>query len=415
METQVFSDADTWLRQIAFHAVAGEDVDRARRYAMKLLLDLPYEYTGAETVDFVHHLHDLLAPTASADEMIQITRALGILHQSLGHLEVAAHWHQQNLHWAQKTSDYVAQAEVYFEMGELALMSIDHHKAAQMAQEGLEKVNAKDVHDQSSSLRIQSLTGRGHRLLGASLAMEGRDLAAAEEHLQKAVSMQRQIENLGDLCAVLFELGNVAAQRGELQRALDFYDEAARVAEAGRIHYYLALSRNNFAYHSLLLGRVEEARQSVAQGIKIAETYDLLAALLHLYSTKGEIYLYLEEWQEADESFRRGLTLAEELGSLERQAGYRGGLALAARGRKDFDLAKRLLEEALTLIVDQGYWHLRTRLQLWLAETLFDQADYGEAAQLLEEAMQVARSQGRVLLVEQGERLHTQLVALRKS
>jgi len=415
METQVFLGADPWLRQIALHAVAGEDVNRARQYGMQLLPDLPHEYTGAETVDFVQHLYDLLAPTASAEEMIQITRALGILHQSLGHLELAAHWHQQNLDWAQKTSDDVAQAQAYFEMGELALMSIDYHKAALMAQEGLAKINQENVNRESLSIEIQSLTGRGHRLLGASLAMEGRDLAAAEEHLRKAVSLQRQIENLGDLCAVLFELGNVAAQRGELQRALDFYDEAARFAEAGRIHYYLALARNNFAYHSLLLGRVEEARQSVARGIKIAETYDLLAALLHLYSTRGEIYLYLEEWQEAEESFRRGLALAEELGSLERQAGYRGGLALVARGRKDFDMAKRFLEEALALIVDQGYWHLRTRLQLWLAETLFDQAHYEKATQLLEEAMEVARAQGRALLVEQGERLHTQLLALRKS
>jgi hypothetical protein len=95
--------------------------------------------------------------------------------------------------------------------------------------------------------------------------MEGRDLAGAEEDLQKAVEIHRQIENQGDLCAVLFELGNVAAQRGDLQRALDFYGESAHVAEAGRIHYYLALARNNFAYHSLLLS-CDEAEQSVAQG-----------------------------------------------------------------------------------------------------------------------------------------------------
>jgi tetratricopeptide (TPR) repeat protein len=245
--------------------------------------------------------------------------------------------------------------------------------------------------------------------------MEGRDLASAEEHLQKAVAVHRQTENQGDLCAVLFELGNVAAQRGELPRALDFYDESARVAEAERIHYYLALARNNFAYHSLLLGRVEEAQQSVAQGIKIAEAYDLLAALLHLYSTKGEIYLHLDQWGEAEESFLSGLALAEELGSLERQAGYRGGLALAARGKRDFDAARQLLEEALALISDQGYWHLRTRLQLWQAETLFEQARYGEAKKLLDEAMQVARSQQRTLLVEQGERLRAQLLSIKEN
>jgi tetratricopeptide (TPR) repeat protein len=376
---------------------------------MMLLPTLPHEYTGAETVDFVHHLHDLLAPTAPPDEMVLITRALGTLHQSLGHLEVASQWHRQTLEWARKTNDRAAQADAYFEMSELALMSIDYYAARQAAERGLEVIDTFIGAAPSVSI------GRGHRLLGASLAMEGRDLAAAEEHLQRAVAIHRQIENQGDLCAVLFELGNVAAQRGELQRALDFYDESAHVAEAERIHYYLALARNNFAYHSLLLGRVEEAQQSVAQGIKIAEAFDLLAALLHLYSTKGEIYLHLAQWNEAEESFQSGLALAEELGSLERQAGYRGGLALAARGKKDFDTAQHLLEEALALIAEQGYWHLRTRLQLWLAETLFEQTRYEAAGQILAEAMQVARSQQRTLLIEQGERLGARLLSIKEN
>jgi len=163
-----------------------------------------------------------------------------------------------------------------------------------------------------------------------------------------------------------------------------------------------------------LLDQVEAAQYAVAQGIKVAEAYDLLAALLHLYSTKGEIYLHLNEWQEADEAFRRGLALAEELGSLERQAGYRGGLALAARGRKDFDTARHLLEEALALIAEQGYWHLRTRLQLWLAETLFEQSQYDESGKLLEEALRIARAQQRMLLVEQGERLHARLLSIKE-
>ncbi len=166
--------------------------------------------------------------------------------------------------------------------------------------------------------------------LGAAFAMEGRDLAAAESHLHEAVSALRQAGDKGDLCAALFELGNIAAQRGDLQSALDFYDEAARTAEAGHIHYYLALARNNYAYHSLLLGQIEAAEKAATQGVKVAETYDLLAALLHLYSTRGEIHLYLAEWKLAEESFQRGLAIAEDLGSLERKAGYRGGMALAA-------------------------------------------------------------------------------------
>jgi DNA-binding SARP family transcriptional activator/tetratricopeptide (TPR) repeat protein len=403
-------DEDT-LREIALHAVTGEDVDRARRFGLRVLADLPQEYTGAETVDFVHHLYDLLVPTASLDEMVRLTSALGMLHQSLGHPEVAAHWHAQNLEWAKKTGNPAAQAEAHFEMGELALISNNYQVAAESAQAGLDLMGADEPASDPSSPQFQPLVGRGHRLLGAALAMEGSDLAAAEEHLRAAAFEHRRTGNQGDLCAALFELGNIAAQRGELGRALDLYEEAAHTAEGGRIHYYFALARNNFAYHSLLLGQIDAARQSAAQGLKVAEAYDLLAALLHLYSTQGEIHLYLGEWDLAEESFRRGLALAEELGSLERQAGYRGGLALVARGRRDPDAAVQLLEEALTLITEQGYWHLRTRLQLWLAQVQFEKGCFAEATAPLEEALLIAREQHRALLLVQGERLRASLLA----
>ena len=69
---------------------------------------------------------------------------------------------------------------------------------------------------------------------------------------------------------------------------------------------------------------------------------------MHLASTQGEIHLYLAEWEAARETFQRGLALAEELGNPERQAGYRAGLALAARGQQD-------LAGAITLLPDERY------------------------------------------------------------
>ncbi len=399
------------LRQIALYAVAGEDVDRSRTYGLQVLSEIPQEYAGAESIDFVQHLYDLLAPSASPDEMVRLTHTLGVLHQSVGHLEIAARWHQQNLEWASKTGAVASQAEGFFEMAELALMSNDYHKALESAQEGLSQTQAMAAGSVSASAAIQLLAGRGHRLLGAAFGMEGSNLEAAEHHLQEAIAIHRQIGNQGDLCATLFELGNIAAQRGELQRALDFYDESARAAASGGIHYYLALARNNFAYHSLLLGRINEARQSVAQGLKVAEAYGLLAALLHLYSTNGEIHSYLADWEAAEESFQRGLAISEELGSLERQAGYRGGLALAARGRKDLNTAVRLLEEALALIADQGYWHLRTRLQIWLSECLLQESQVEQARTLIEEAVATARAHQRTLLLVEGECIQAGLMA----
>jgi tetratricopeptide (TPR) repeat protein len=242
--------------------------------------------------------------------------------------------------------------------------------------------------------------------------MEGSNLPAAESHLQESIAAHRLTGNLNDLCATLFELGNVAAQRGELSRALEFYDEARNTASAAHVYYFHALACNNFAYHSLLLGRLEAAQQSIKQAHKLAETYELPGALLHIYSTQGEIHLYLGEWQAAAESFHHGLALADELGNLERQAGYRAGLALAARGQNDFETATALLEEALALIHERGYWHLRARIQIWLAETLLHYGHIDEAGPHLDAALTVTRAHGRMLLRIQGERLYARFLAV---
>ncbi len=91
-----WEDKDSLL-QFAMHAVAGEDIGRARRYGLAVLAELPQDYAGAETVDFVHHLYDLLAPSASPAEMAALTHALGTLHQSLGQMEEATQWLRQSL------------------------------------------------------------------------------------------------------------------------------------------------------------------------------------------------------------------------------------------------------------------------------------------------------------------------------
>ena len=337
----------------------------------------------------------------------RLTAALGRVHQSLGQLEEASFWHRQHLELAYQASDLPAQSAAHYELGELALVANDYQAAAAAAKAGL-AITIPVAHPQRTAL-----SARGHWLLGAALAMEGSDLPSAENHLQQAVADHRLTGNSRDLCGTLFELGNVAAQRGELAHALERYQEAARIAEAAHEHYFLALAHNNFAYHSILLGQLAAAQQALAKGNTLAETYEMFGALLHLNSTQGEVHLYLGEWAAAAAIFQRGLTLAQELGNLERQAGYRAGLALVASGQHDLETATELLIGALALIDGRGYWHMHTRIQLWLAETLLLRDHIIEAEPHLSAALQTAQAHGRTLLLIQGERLQARLFATR--
>src|SRR5205823_4702910 len=121
--------------------------------------------------------------------------------------------------------------------------------------------------------------------------------------------------------------------------------------------------------------------------------------------------LYLGEWAEASTILQQGLMRAEELGNLERQAGFRAGLALAARGQNDPERARTLLTEALALIAEHGYWHLRTRIQLWLAETCPQLDAPTEAEHYLDAALHTAQANGRTLLLIQGQRLQARQLA----
>jgi DNA-binding SARP family transcriptional activator/predicted ATPase len=398
------------LRQVALHAVAGEDIERARRYGLQILDELVTDNSNAQAAAFLHHLYDLLSQAGAPQDMLRLASALGRVHQSLGQLEEAASWHRQQLELAGRLGDLVASAAAHFELGELALVANDYQAAGSAARAGL--ALALPAGDRQH----MALIARGHRLLGAALAMDGTNLSAAELHLQEAVAAHRLTDNMSDLCATLFELGNVAAQRGEVAHALELYQQAARTAEEAHVHYFRALAYNNYAYHCLLLGCLQDAQQALATGTRLAERFELFGAFMHLSSTQGELHLYLSEWQAAREAFQISLALAEELHSLERQAGNRAGLALAARGQGDLEEALRLLEEALHLISERGYWHLRTRIQLWSTETILlsGQVERLENAEIhLKAALETAQSHHRKLLLLQGERLHASLLAMR--
>src|SRR5205823_3882041 len=64
-------------RQLALHAVLAEDVERARRYGLPVLDELAQDHANSQTLEFLHQLSDLLAPTASPWEMLRLSHALG--------------------------------------------------------------------------------------------------------------------------------------------------------------------------------------------------------------------------------------------------------------------------------------------------------------------------------------------------
>jgi tetratricopeptide (TPR) repeat protein len=183
-----------------------------------------------------------------------------------------------------------------------------------------------------------STRARAEALWGTALSLEGADLAEAAEHLQKAAALLRGESapvDTAQLAQVIFELGSVAAQQGDLPKAIALYQEALTAAESAQPDVALPqriLAHNNLAYHLHLLDPHDpQASEHAHLGLRLAQEKGLLGLQTFLLSTLGEIALAHGDL-EAAESISDGLALARALSIQGSIAGARRTLAWSAFG-----------------------------------------------------------------------------------
>ncbi len=234
---------------------------------------------------------------------------------------------------------------------------------------------------------------------GTALSLEGADLQASAQHLERAAAASRASGSPEPLALVEFELGSLWAQRGDLPLAVAHYEESLRVCEQVALPALIerrVLAHNNLAYHLLLLGD-PRAAEHARQGMELAQEYGLVGLQPYLYSTAGEIAMAARDFDHAREQFVLGLELAQRLGIPERVAGLGANLGLLARETGDAPRAVELLSAAREQADSLGLRHLAAQIRIWLAPLLPQAA----ALEQLDQARAIAKQGGRLRLLEE--------------
>jgi DNA-binding SARP family transcriptional activator len=236
-------------------------------------------------------------------------------------------------------------------------------------------------------------------LWGTALSLEGADLGAATERLMMAEAVLRAcpMAEASALAQVSFELGNIAAQQGDLTTAIARYEMAQQIAdEAGDSALtWRVLARNNQAYHRLLLGEISAAETIITAALSLAEEGGLLSVMPYLLSTAGEVALAQGDLETAIARFQQGLALATQFSIPERVAGITANLGLVALQRGDTTCAVHYLSTALAQADTLGARHLAAQIRVWLAPLL----PPPEARIRLAEAQAIAEAGGRQRLL----------------
>jgi predicted ATPase/class 3 adenylate cyclase/Flp pilus assembly protein TadD len=180
-------------------------------------------------------------------------------------------------------------------------------------------------------------------------------LAANEKamrYFQNSADLSRALGNAEGAARALTGMGATAYRRGDLDDADRFYEEAlALKRELGDRQGEAALL-NNQGVQAVARGDYHRAQTLFAQCLAINEELGDGARAVNTWNSIGIVADALGEIEQARDAFTRMLSLIEQSGGDPMNEGRAlcnlGGLAIQ---EKDYPTARRLLEEARTILV----------------------------------------------------------------
>jgi tetratricopeptide (TPR) repeat protein len=246
---------------------------------------------------------------------------------------------------------------------------------------------------------------------GSGLSVESAHPAEAEYHLREAERLlhERGIHSSTvTLPQIMYQLAGAVGQQGRSPEAIDLYRQVLDMLDRGSASLDILrqiMLYNNLAYHLHLDGD-PSAAEYIQAGIELARDKGSLSHMPYLLSTSGEIALARNDLQGAENYFRDGLALAEQIPVPERVAGLTANLGLVAKARGESDLARERLRKALDLAAQLGSHHLEVRIRIWLAPLL----SYEEGVLCLKAARTLAEQDGLRSLLEEIGGLENRLI-----
>ena len=383
---------DQLAGQLAWHFTEGNAPQRAAPYALRAGEQAVRLAAWTEAIAFFEQSLKGLP----GEQQLPVLLALGEAHIKAGNFVQASEVFRTALNRVQPEQDEELAVKIQFLLAQSLLPQARFSEAIALAHQVCLNELPESVID-------------AELIWGTALSLEGSDLAEAEKHLQAADAAWAEgfSKDYSKLAQIKFELGSVAAQRGDLPQAIALYHEslaAASQSENEDAFERLILAHNNLAYHMLLAGD-PAALTYVQAGLRLAEEKGNVSLKTYLLSTLGEIKLLGKDFEQAEQFFNEGLAIAERLSIPERVAGLTANLGLVAVQRGHTSLAIYRLSKALSLADTLGTRHLAAQVRLWLAPLL----PPAEARARLSEARAIVESSGRRRLLDEVIRLEQDL------
>lgn len=161
-------------------------------------------------------------------------------------------------------------------------------------------------------------------------------------------------------------LGALSIRLGDLQKALEHYQEACNYFELRENFEGLAATYCTIGNIYRKMKDDANAEHFYKTSLKINEKLQKASGMIADLTSLGQIYYNLEDFSKAEELFRRALELEESRENKSGMAIMYGNIGAIAKKRNDLELAREYWTTSLSLFTELGATQMKVKVQRWL-------------------------------------------------
>ncbi len=185
------------------------------------------------------------------------------------------------------------------------------------------------------------------------------DPASALPLAKRAEELALELDQTDSLASARSTLGSVHFQLMENDKALAAFSSAREIYETLGDHRSKAIALNNQALVYRSQGDSEKELELLLLAQQAFEMADDPMGIAVIGINIGNLQRNAGQYEGAETSYRRSLSMAEEAGNAKVQAGALRSLGMSANDRKDPQEALKVLQQALDIYLELGNSQMR--------------------------------------------------------
>lgn len=241
------------------------------------------------------------------------------------------------------------------------------------------------------------IRGIGRMSLGF-LYRDQDDYATAIEHLDAAIELFSEAEDLGQTLFCHGAQAEVLMQAGDYEQAADSLELIQKmIDQIGITEEYSGMAtevsqQRGDAYR--LMGRLDDARKAYQQAIAIAEEFDMPEEQAASLDGLGVVCQVQGQYEEAKEFHLKSLALNEAIGSDEGRTVNLANLARLHIHLEQWDAAEQYARKALEIDTDAEDLNGIGFCQILLADIACGRQDFAGAEKILKQVQKIYERHG---------------------